>query len=65
MKWSPDGRLLASGGNDNQVNIWDSMNTTPIHTLTQHQAAVKVSYPHKKLLYSIKVLLFPYSSDLS
>ncbi|ROT67193.1 cell division cycle protein 20 homolog [Penaeus vannamei] len=41
LKWSPDGRLLASGGNDNQVNIWDSMNTTPIHTLTQHQAAVK------------------------
>lgn len=41
LKWSPDGRLLASGGNDNQVNIWDSMNTTPVHTLTQHQAAVK------------------------
>ncbi|XP_042865899.1 cell division cycle protein 20 homolog isoform X2 [Penaeus japonicus] len=41
LKWSPDGRLLASGGNDNQVNIWDNLNTTPVHTLTQHQAAVK------------------------
>lgn len=41
LKWSPDGRLLASGGNDNQVNIWENMNTTPLHTLTQHQGAVR------------------------
>ncbi|KAK4324952.1 hypothetical protein Pmani_004441 [Petrolisthes manimaculis] len=41
LKWSPDGRLLASGGNDNQVNIWEKGSTTPLHTFTEHQAAVK------------------------
>ncbi|KZV93277.1 WD40 repeat-like protein [Exidia glandulosa HHB12029] len=24
MKWRPDGELLASGGNDNVVNVWDA-----------------------------------------
>ncbi|KAK7063068.1 ubiquitin-protein transferase activating protein [Halocaridina rubra] len=41
LKWSLDGRYLASGGNDNQLNIWEMRNTNPLHTLTQHQAAVK------------------------
>ncbi|EDQ87228.1 uncharacterized protein MONBRDRAFT_10098 [Monosiga brevicollis MX1] len=40
LKWSPDGKLLASGGNDNLVNIW-SANGELRHTLTDHQAAVK------------------------
>lgn len=40
LKWSPDGRLLASGGNDNLVNIWQADGRNA-HTLTQHQAAVK------------------------
>lgn len=40
LKWSPDGKQLASGGNDNIVNVWS--NTGAIaHSLTQHQAAVK------------------------
>uniref|UniRef100_A0A663MEY3 Cell division cycle protein 20 homolog n=1 Tax=Athene cunicularia TaxID=194338 RepID=A0A663MEY3_ATHCN len=46
LKWSLDGRYLASGGNDNLVNIWpctqgDSGHFAPLHTFTQHQGAVK------------------------
>lgn len=47
LRWSPDGRFLASGGNDNLLNIWPSEGSqyltadTPVYTFTQHQAAVK------------------------
>ena len=44
LKWSYDGRHLASGANDNQVAIWDlriSHETRPLHVLVSHQAAVK------------------------
>lgn len=48
LKWAPDGRYLASGGNDNLVNIWsvaqgDNWSLRPVQTFTQHQGAVKVS----------------------
>lgn len=47
LQWSPDGKLLASGGNDNVLNIWGQGSTSeaaasPLYTLTHHQAAVKV-----------------------
>ncbi|XP_077294113.1 cell division cycle 20 protein fzy isoform X2 [Arctopsyche grandis] len=47
LKWSPDGRFLASGGNDNLLNIWASVSgekhsqTQPLYTFNQHMAAVK------------------------
>jgi cell division cycle protein 20 (cofactor of APC complex) len=44
LKWNPDGRYLASGGNDNLVTIWDgsmSHDNKPLHILRDHLAAVK------------------------
>lgn len=44
LTWSPDGEVLASGGNDNLVNIWSPNaggEIAPTFTLTEHQAAVK------------------------
>lgn len=53
LKWSTTGRMLASGGNDNTLNVWSdgglmganrsstSHITQPLFTFTDHQAAVK------------------------
>ena len=46
LRWSLDGRYLASGANDNLVGIWDAAMTTsnepqPLFVLRQHNAAVK------------------------
>nr|XP_023874828.1 cell division cycle 20.2, cofactor of APC complex-like [Quercus suber] len=47
LKWSPSGRQLASGGNDNRLFIWDrsmaSSNaaTQWLHRLEEHTSAVK------------------------
>ncbi|KAJ3013546.1 ubiquitin-protein transferase activating protein [Thoreauomyces humboldtii] len=41
LKWRPDGLFLASGGNDNQVVIWDARSSVPKITKTEHTAAVK------------------------
>lgn len=49
LKWSPDNKYLASGGNDNLVNVWPiegitSSNANPpqtLHSFNQHQAAVR------------------------
>ncbi|OBS70870.1 hypothetical protein A6R68_00612, partial [Neotoma lepida] len=45
LRWAPDGRHLASGGNDNVVNVWPSgpgeSGWAPLQTFTQHQGAVK------------------------
>jgi len=49
LKWSPDGTQLASGGNDNVLNIWDKNQamtsgptvSTPRFAIREHTAAVK------------------------
>jgi cell division cycle protein 20 (cofactor of APC complex) len=44
LKWSPSGNQLASGGNDNLLNIWDERrltNAPPLYVLDEHKAAVK------------------------
>ncbi|KAF2139919.1 uncharacterized protein K452DRAFT_289302 [Aplosporella prunicola CBS 121167] len=42
LEWRSDGQMLASGGNDNLVNIWDARNLMEAkHTKTNHHAAVK------------------------
>ena len=41
LKWSPDDRELASGGNDNQLFIWGGNTTSPMLRFSDHQAAVK------------------------
>ncbi|KAL2541692.1 Protein FIZZY-RELATED 3 [Abeliophyllum distichum] len=41
LKWSHDDRELASGGNDNQLLVWNQQSQQPILKLTEHTAAVK------------------------
>eukprot|EP01114_Cavostelium_apophysatum_P007735 TRINITY_DN19909_c0_g1_i1.p1 TRINITY_DN19909_c0_g1~~TRINITY_DN19909_c0_g1_i1.p1 ORF type:complete len:424 (+),score=90.82 TRINITY_DN19909_c0_g1_i1:78-1274(+) len=41
LKWSHDGSLLASGANDNIVNIWNATESTPKLSLAEHTSAVK------------------------
>lgn len=48
LRWSPNGRFLASGGDSNKVCIWDTHSrdpwTEPSSILKEHTAAVKVRY---------------------
>lgn len=39
--WNPEGTVLASGGNDNKICLWELSNTSPVRILTEHKAAVK------------------------
>lgn len=42
LKWSPDHLLLASGGNDNKLLVWNvNGGNAPIQTYNDHVAAVK------------------------
>ncbi|XP_062336789.1 cell division cycle protein 20 homolog [Osmerus eperlanus] len=47
LQWSPDGRYLASGGNDNLVYVWPGVNAgsqnsdNAVHCFSEHQGAVK------------------------
>ncbi|KAF5833078.1 activator and specificity factor for anaphase promoting complex [Dunaliella salina] len=41
LKWSPDDRQLASGGNDNLLLVWQLGSSNPAMRFTEHKAAVK------------------------
>ena len=41
VKWSFDGNMIASGGNDNIVSIFDVRSNRVSQRLTEHTAAVK------------------------
>ena len=41
LKWSYDDRELASGGNDNQLFVWQANSTHPVLRYGDHTAAVK------------------------
>ena len=53
LRWSPHGTQLASGGNDNLLNIWDERytqqrdltSTTPLFRCEEHRSAVKAPAP--------------------
>ncbi|XP_043720354.1 protein FIZZY-RELATED 3 [Telopea speciosissima] len=52
LKWSHDDRELASGGNDNQLLVWNQHSQQPVLKLTEHTAAVKAIAwsPHQSSL---------------
>lgn len=43
LKWSADGKYLASGGNDNRLFVWNgpSQVKEPLYCMDEHKAAVK------------------------
>ncbi|CAO1618070.1 unnamed protein product [Sympodiomycopsis kandeliae] len=41
LEWNTETNQLASGGNDNKLLVWDSLNNTPLHRFSEHTAAVK------------------------
>lgn len=41
LKWSFDGQQLASGGNDNKLNLWSMSSSIPTASFLKHTAAVK------------------------
>eukprot|EP00730_Choanoeca_flexa_P014538 TRINITY_DN6394_c0_g1_i2.p1 TRINITY_DN6394_c0_g1~~TRINITY_DN6394_c0_g1_i2.p1 ORF type:complete len:464 (+),score=75.89 TRINITY_DN6394_c0_g1_i2:109-1500(+) len=50
LQWSPDDTRLASGGNDNNLMLWEPMAVSrPQHIFREHKAAVKAIAwsPHK------------------
>lgn len=41
LKWNPEGTMLASGGNDNNLIVWESTSPRLLHRFEEHTAAIK------------------------
>ena len=41
LKWNPEENMLASGGNDNKLFVWDKTGGQPLYRFQEHVAAVK------------------------
>lgn len=73
LRWSPDGRYLASGGNDNLVCVWPRVqegglgnNSQSIRSWSEHQGAVKVErLGFKKYLIQISCLLYVLGNQIN
>ena len=40
LAWSPDGKLMASGGTNRTIKIWDASSWFQLHTLKNHQEMI-------------------------
>jgi mono/diheme cytochrome c family protein len=40
VRWSPDGRTLATGGYDSKIVLWDAASGKPVRTLNGHNGAI-------------------------
>ncbi|XP_051912638.1 fizzy-related protein homolog, partial [Hippocampus zosterae] len=53
LKWSPDGAMIASGGNDNKLSVWSIRAGRNLVEFKEHQAAVKaIGWRSSELLAS-------------
>src|SRR5438270_11456946 len=41
IAWSPDGRVVASGSDDNTIRLWDGQTSQSLRTLEGHPASIK------------------------
>jgi cell division cycle 20-like protein 1 (cofactor of APC complex) len=50
LRWNAEDQQLASGGNDNNLMVWEKLNAEPTYKWKEHQAAVKaISWsPHQR-----------------
>src|SRR5205085_5991048 len=55
IDYSPDGRILASAGNDRRIILWDAISGSQLDTLATHQAAIAaIRFSHDgKLLAAV------------